>query len=77
MQSSSTTTTTQYTRTVSGGDGLVNKWLDDAHSIAKDDQKVQSERARVDVTAAWAPYRSVGYLLINAAKGATPESVLA
>ena len=25
MQSSSTTTTTQYTRTVSGGDGLVNK----------------------------------------------------
>ena len=59
------------------GDGLVNKWLDDTHGIPQDDTKVAAERARFDATATWAPYRSVGYLLINAAKGATLTSVLA
>ena len=60
------------------GDYLVNEWLEKAHGIDKKDSKVAAQRARFDAAASWAPYRSVGYLLINAAKeGTNPESVLA
>jgi 3-methyladenine DNA glycosylase/8-oxoguanine DNA glycosylase len=61
------------------GDGLVDDWLEKAHGIDKKDTTVaaQRERERFDAAASWAPYRSVGYLLINAAKeGTKPESVL-
>ena len=59
------------------GDGLVNAWLNKEHGISKEKTDAATERARLDATEHWRPWRSVGYLLINAAKGATLESKLA
>ena len=59
------------------GDALLNGWLEKAHGIEKHDTKVAAERDRYDKTASWAPFRSVGYLLINAAKEGTADLVLA
>ena len=67
-------------RAGSGPPGLPigdNAWLEEKHGISKKARDAVAERARLKATAAWAPYRSVGYLLINAAKGAAPESFLA
>ena len=61
-------------------DGLVKTWLHEHKGVDKDKDNNESKSARLEATAAWKPWRSVGYLLICSAKpGARPgvASVLA
>ena len=58
------------------GDSLMDQWLEKHKGIPQKDKKVDAERERVNATAAWRPWRSVAYLLINAAQGASVAPVL-
>jgi 3-methyladenine DNA glycosylase/8-oxoguanine DNA glycosylase len=60
-----------------GGDSLVHKWMKASYGIDADKTDAATERARIVKAAAWAPWRSVVYLLIMHAKDpATGSCVL-
>lgn len=59
------------------GDFLLNKWLEEAHGIPNDATNAESERKRIDAAKPWAPWRSVAYLVVARAAGATSAPVLA